>query len=129
MIGTSRHWLPAALGGLILLTLSGAGGCQQGDLAERQLRLRGRRLTHTADVLVEAERRRPKQLTRTLNQIDRSVRWHAQASPANLDEIESYWRNEWRRWLQCQPLYRREASRILRGEAEHIEPNAILMFF
>jgi hypothetical protein len=113
----------------MLVTLSGASGCQHGDLADRQLHLRGRRLTHTADVLAQGERRRPRQLTDTLIQIDRSARWHAQASRTNLDEIESYWQREWRRWLQRQPVYRREASRILRGEAEHVGPNAILMFF
>ena len=121
---------PGILVSACLLGLTAAGGgCRHADLAERRFALRCNRVERTADAAAEGERVRVAAITRTVNAIHRNESRHVEASRANLDELDAYWQRDCQRWIERQPIYRDEAWRILRGKADRIESNAIILFF
>jgi len=125
-----RHrFLPTGLAVLATVALLGPCGCRHADPAQQRLALRGERIGRTVEIVATSERSRPQRLRGTLDAVHNSVRQDAEASRANVDEINSYWQRRWHRWIERQSVYGDEIGRILRGSPGDIEGSAIIMFF
>jgi hypothetical protein len=126
-VGRANRLLPLA-GALIGMLVAGEG-CRHADLAERRLARRCDGMAHTVNTAAKREGGREQRLAHTFDKIDKGVRRHAEASSANVGRIETRWRRQWQRWFRRQPAYWNAVHRFLAGKPDHIERNAILLFF
>jgi hypothetical protein len=114
--------LPLALGGASV-------GCQNADFGERRLQMRDESLRWTADMLAKSEESRPERLRTALAYIGANEERHAEALDWDAREVRRLLRDDVDRWQQRQPLYWKETGRILWGQPDQIERNAITMFY
>ena len=91
--------------------------------------MRADRLADVINTIEECERKRPQQLERTIDVVRARAARSFQASRANADECERYWRRNWERWTERLPVYEQRAGEILGGKPGRIERNAVILFF
>ncbi len=100
------------------------------DYAEQRLNFRLSRIRYDVAFATEAEAQRPQRLARTAELLAVTRPRHdVERLRANVQEAGRLIRQDCQRWQERQPLYWEEALRILYGKPEHIEHNAITLFF
>jgi hypothetical protein len=124
-----RQPLTAFLTILLAALAVGAAGCHRDGLAEQRLTLREERLAKTVHAIAESERTQPKQLARCTDQVATALLPGMEEWRATVEGCERYWQREWILWGSRRDNYGRQAGEFLRGEPEHIERHAIILFF
>ena len=110
------------------MVLLGLAGCRSGDHAQQRVTMRADRLANVINTIEERERKRPAQLERSVELIGARVARARQASRANTDECERYWRRSWERWAERLPVCEQRAGEILGGKPRRIERTAVILF-
>lgn len=127
----ARPTLAPAVGGVAIgiLALLGAGGCQHEDLARERWELRQAHVKNVGDAIARSEASRPGKLRHTSARINQAIATDVERTRQNPSELSDYISRDAARWRQRQPEYRDAIERILRGEPERIEPDAIILFY
>jgi hypothetical protein len=118
-------------GGLFVLTASAAlwgAGCQEQRLAEDRINARLTAAGRTTRTWVASEERRPAELRRTGDTFVKDFQEDVRRFPPDLRQIGRYLDRDVRRWQANQPAYRRIAGEQLRGQPQHLEHTAVLLF-
>ncbi len=114
---------------LCLAAVWAGTGCQSQRLAQSRLDRRAGNLRWTADRLADREQRNADWIHRDLQYIRDRLQLDAVRTERNFVELDRWIQRDVDRWIDRQPVYRREIERILRGKPERIEPTAVWLFF
>lgn len=109
--------------------LAAVVGCQPERLAQSRMERRGANLRWAAGKLADREQKSVVWLDRDWRYIQDRLELDAARTDRDLAELDSMIRRDIDRWNARQPVYLREAERILRGKPENIEPTAIWLFY
>lgn len=120
-----RLWLIVILATVV----TSVSGCHHADRAEQQVAMRGEHLATTISRITESERRRTRQLGRSVDLIRATLLGDIRTSRANVDEFKRYWQRDWNRWIERPPVYRQQTRELLGGKPGSIGPDAITLFF
>ena len=125
IVRCGRLWLI-----VILATVAaGVSGCHHFDRAEQQVAMRSEHLAKTISTIAESERRRTRQLGRSVDVIRAALLGDIRTSRANVDECKRYWQRDWNRWIERPPVYRPQTHALLGGKPGSIGSGAIILFF
>jgi hypothetical protein len=104
-------------------------GCQHSLLADRRTHLRTEKMQATARVWAKSEQGRPAKVRRALEFVPQNLERQRAALKRSAAQVEDWQKRDLQRWRQRQRVYLDKAGRILRGQPEQIERNAIILFY